>query len=246
MRRFAPTSIILAVTVGAAASGQWLSPSPVRAAASHRTMATIDPATTAPTTTVPLTTPPPPTTTLAPPAVAPPGPAPSAPPLPAPPGCTPKAVPGGAYALGDSVMIDVQQPLQGCVPGITVNGSVSRQWSDGVAIMRQVMASTPAPAEVVVDLGTNGPIVDGDFDSMMSVLRGATRVVFVTVHVDRPWQDQVNAVLARGVARYPNTVLADWQALAAQHPEWFYTDGTHLPVGGAGAQALAGLMASRL
>jgi hypothetical protein len=143
-------------------------------------------------------------------------------------------------------MIDAQQPLQACVPGITVNASVSRQWSDGEAIMRQVMASTPAPAEVVIDLGTNGPIVDADFDSMMSVLRGATRVVFVTVHVDRAWQNQVNAVLANGVARYPTAVLADWQALAVQHPEWFYSDGTHLPIGMAGAQALAGLIASRL
>ena len=41
-------------------------------------------------------------------------------------------------------------------------------------------------------------------------------------------------------------MLADWQGLAAQHPEWFYSDGTHLPIDGPGAQALAALIASKV
>ncbi len=160
--------------------------------------------------------------------------------------CTPVAVPGGAYAVGDSVMIDAQVPLQECVPNIQVNAAVSRQWSDGETILRGVMAGASPPSVVVVALGTNGPITAADFDAMMSILPGASRVVFVTVHVDRPWQNQVNGVLAGGVARYPKAVLADWESLAAQHPEWFYTDGTHLPIGGPGAQALAALIASKV
>lgn len=163
-----------------------------------------------------------------------------------PPPCTPAAVPGGVYAIGDSVLVDAQTPLQSCTPNLQVNASVSRQWSDGEAILRQVVAATPSPSVVVVDLGTNGPISDADFDAMMSILKQASRVVFVTVHVDRSWQDQVNGVLARGVSRYPNAVLADWESLAAQHPEWFYADGTHLPIAGPGAQVLAWLIASKL
>jgi hypothetical protein len=143
-------------------------------------------------------------------------------------------------------MIDAQQPLQECVSNIQVNAAVSRQWSDGETILRGVMAGPSPPAVVVVALGTNGPITDADFDAMMSILQGASRVVFVTVHVDQPWQGQVNGVLANGVSRYPKTVLADWESLAAQHPEWFYSDGTHLPIGGPGAQALAALIASKV
>jgi len=108
------------------------------------------------------------------------------------------------------------------------------------------MAGASPPAAVVVALGTNGPITAADFDAMMSILPGASRVVFVTVHVDKPWQNQVNGVLSSGVARYPKAVLADWESLAAQHPEWFYSDGTHLPIGGPGAQALAALIASKV
>jgi hypothetical protein len=53
-------------------------------------------------------------------------------------------------------------------------------------------------------------------------------------------------VLARGASRYPNVVVADWATLAAQHPEWFAADGTHLAIDGPGAIALAGLVASAL
>jgi hypothetical protein len=153
---------------------------------------------------------------------------------------------GGVYAVGDSVMLDAQEPLQTCLPNAQIDAAVSRQWSDGEAVLRGVMATASPPSVVIVGLGTNGPITGADFDAMMSILQRASRVVFVTVHVDRPWQDQVNSVLASGVARYPKAVLADWASLAAQHPEWFYSDGTHLPIDGVGAQALAALIASKV
>jgi hypothetical protein len=198
------------------------------------TAASLRDATTTTVTTVPPTT----TTTVAPTTTVPGEVLPTA--------CTPATVAGGAYAVGDSVMLDTQQLLQECLPNMDVNAAVSRQWSDGETVLRQVMAGASPPAVVVVALGTNGPISTADFDTMMSILHAATRVVFVTVHVDRPWQDPVNAVLVSGVARYPNAVLADWAGLAAAHPGWFYSDGTHLPINGAGAQALAGLIASKV
>jgi hypothetical protein len=161
--------------------------------------------------------------------------------------CTPGPVTGSVYAVGDSVMIDYQQLLQACVPGIQVNAAVSRQWSDGETVMRSVMAGPSPPSVVVVGLGTNGPITAADFTTMMSILHGATRVVFVTGHVDRAWEEPNNAILASGVAQYRKVaVLADWQSLAAQHPEWFYSDGTHLPIDGPGAQALAALIAAEV
>lgn len=151
---------------------------------------------------------------------------------------------GGVTAVGDSVMLDAAPDLQSDIPGIDVNAAVSRQWATGETVVEQLRSAGQLGATVVVDLGTNGPITTTDFDTMMADLAGVTRVVFVTVHVDRPWQAQVNGVLAAGVPRYPNAALADWAGLAAAHPEWFYTDGTHLPIGGPGAQALAALIAS--
>jgi hypothetical protein len=158
----------------------------------------------------------------------------------------PGFVAGHVTAVGDSVMLDYQGVLQTDIPGIVVDASVSRQWSDGVQILQELKASGQLGAEVIVGLGSNGPITDADFDAMMQVLNGASRVVFVNTHVDRPWQDPNNAVLANGARRFPNVVVADWATLAAQNPGWFGSDGTHLPIDGAGAMALATLVTSTL
>src|SRR6185312_4183363 len=158
----------------------------------------------------------------------------------------PGFVAGHVTAVGDSVMLDYQAPLQTAIPGISVDASVSRQWSEGVQILQELKASGQLGAEVIVGLGTNGPITDGDFDAMMQVLSGASRVVFVNFHVDRPWQDPNNAVLASGASRYPDVFIADWATLAAQNPLWFGDDGTHLAIDGPGAMALAMLVTSTL
>jgi hypothetical protein len=156
------------------------------------------------------------------------------------------APPGGAYAVGDSVLLDAQAALTTDVTGIQVEASVSRQWGQGEALVAAARARGVS-GDIVVFLGTNGPIATADFDAMMTAAKGARRVVFVTVHVPREWQDPNNAVLAAGVARYPGAVVADWNALSSAHPEWFYAgDGTHMPIGGPGAQALAALIASKL
>lgn len=143
-------------------------------------------------------------------------------------------------------MLDYQTALEQDVPGIDVQAAVSRQWSTGETVLQQQLAAGTLGAVVVVGLGTNGPITATDFNSMMTMLSGASRVVFVNVFVDRPWQDPNNAVLAQGVARDRNAALADWYTLAAQHPTWLYPTQTHLPIGGPGAQALSALVASEL
>jgi hypothetical protein len=155
-------------------------------------------------------------------------------------------VAGHVTAIGDSVMLDYQDPLQTDIPGIDVQAAVSRQWSEGESMLQQLKASGQLGSEVIVALGTNGPIAASDFDNMMAILSGASRVVFVNIHVDQPWQDPNNAVIAAGAARYPNVSIADWATLAAQNPQWFGADGTHLAIDGSGADALANLITSTL
>jgi hypothetical protein len=220
--------IILAVVLVAAAAGVALGVVIYRHGSPHRPSSSLLVSgrarpTTLSTATTPTTTT---TTTLPPPA--------------------PGFVAGHVTAVGDSVMLDYQTPLQTDVPGIDVEASVSRQWYTGVSILQQLKSAGQLGAEVVVALSTNGPISDADFDQMMGVLQGASRVVFVNVHVDKPWQDPNNQVLATGAARYPNVVIADWATMAAQNPSWFGSDGTHLAIDGAGTTELASLIASKL
>ncbi len=155
---------------------------------------------------------------------------------------TPAQMAGPVTAVGDSIMIDIQPYLQADVPGVQVDGMVSRQFETGISVVQADRAAGTLGAVLVVELGTNGTVTASDFDAMMQAAAGVKRVVFVNIDVPRPWEAPDNAVLAAGVARYPGVaVLADWYTLSTPHPEWFTPDQVHLePVG---AQALAGLVA---
>jgi hypothetical protein len=157
-------------------------------------------------------------------------------------GAGPPAVPGPVTAVGDSIMIDMQPYLQTDIPGVSVDGVVSRQFETGIGVVQADRAAGTLGSVLVVELGTNGTVTSSDFDAMMQAADGVKRVVFVNVNVPRPWETADNNVLAAGVARYPGlAVLADWNALSTPHPEWFTADQVHLEP--EGAQAMAALVA---
>jgi len=145
-------------------------------------------------------------------------------------------------------MLDCEPDLQRDIPGIDVEGQVSRQWDDGIALAESMKTDRTLGSIVVIDLGTNGPVSVEQFQEMMGVLSGASLVVFVTVHLppSYSWSQSVNVTLEQGVRLYRNTRLADFNALADRNPEWFGSDGVHMPIGGTGAQAMALLIASKI
>ena len=151
-------------------------------------------------------------------------------------------IPGPVTAVGDSIMLDIQPELSVVLPGVTVDGLVSRQFDAGVGVVQADRSAGTLGRVLVVELGTNGPVSASAIDAMMQAASGVSRVVFVNVCVPRDWTTPDNAVLAAAVGRYPGmAVLADWNALATPHPEWFTADQVHLNP--AGAAALATLIA---
>lgn len=232
-------SALVALGVAACGSGSPAasrSDPPRHAVAAHSTAATA----TTTTTTVPVTATTAPavaTTTTAPGAAH--GPI-TSPPLPA---AGPGFVADHVTAVGDSVMIDYQGALARDIPGVAVTAVVGRGWTNGESALAQLKSEGQLGAVVIVGLGTNGPITSTQFDAMMSILSGASRVVFVNTHVDREWQDPNNSVLAVGASRNTRAFVVDWKSLAELHPTWLYSTGTHLPIDGPGAQALAALVA---
>jgi len=130
-------------------------------------------------------------------------------------------------------MLDARAALQRAIPGIDVDAVVGRQFSAGIADVTMRLAAGHLGQEVILGLGTNGPIAPQQFDDMMQLLRGR-RVIVVNVHVARPWADEVNGVLNQGVQHWPNAVLVDWSTFSESHPELFGSDGIHLePAAGA-------------
>jgi hypothetical protein len=148
---------------------------------------------------------------------------------------------GPGVAVGDSVLDDVKlyAPTTLTSHGISIDAAVGRQWKVGISILTALRAAGQLPPIVIVALGSNGRITATLFDQMMQACAGAQRVVFMTV--TGPLIGN-NPIIRAGVARYPTAALADWNILAAKHPQWFAPDHVHL--GPSGATALGNLLAS--
>ena len=163
--------------------------------------------------------------------------------------CTAGFVCGHVTAIGDSVMLDAQPDLQADIPGIDVEAEVSRQWDDGIALVQDMKADRTLGSIVVIDLGTNGPVDLEQFQQMMSALSGASVVVFVTVHLPPyySWVEIGQRHPRAGRTRCTTTPGSPTSTPSpTQNPEWFGSDGVHMPIGGTGAQAMARLIASTI
>jgi peptidoglycan/LPS O-acetylase OafA/YrhL len=152
---------------------------------------------------------------------------------------------GRVSAIGDSVMLGAAATLTRAVPALDVmDAEVGTQVSYAIEILRWRRDAGQLGDVVVVHLGNNGAFAAGQFDEMMEVLGDERRVVFVNVRVPRAWEGPNNAVIAEGVARHPNAVLADWYSASAYHPEFFVEDGVHLQT--EGQRVYADLIAAQL
>ena len=144
-------------------------------------------------------------------------------------------------AIGDSVMLAAAGDLALAISGIEIDAEVGRPVSAAIDVLRALYNAGQLGDVVVVHIGNNSPFSPSQFDEMMELMAGVTRVVFVNLKVPRGWEGPNNAVLAEGVTRYPSAVLADWYSASVDHPE-FFLDGVHLRP--EGVQAYAQLMAA--
>lgn len=88
----------------------------------------------------------------------------------------------------------------------------------------------------VVDVGYND-YVDQYQDDMETVVKGliakgVQHIIWTTMHEVRTDYRSINATIRAEAAKWPQIVIADWNA-ASQGQDWFNSDGIHLNSGGA-------------
>jgi peptidoglycan/LPS O-acetylase OafA/YrhL len=150
----------------------------------------------------------------------------------------------GVTAIGDSIMIDVAPYLQQMLPGVDIDAKVGQQLVQVLATVPTLKADGDVGNRLIIELGTNGPYSPTQLRTLLNSLGPMQKIVLVNTHVPRPWQTQVNQVIATVAASYPNITLLNWNADSANHPTYFYTDGVHLNP--TGAKYLATLMVQAL
>ncbi|HET8629417.1 MAG TPA: acyltransferase family protein [Thermomicrobiales bacterium] len=153
------------------------------------------------------------------------------------PSCPPVA-PHHVTAIGDSVMVGAADALASYLgPGVTIDAHIGRQASEVPTVIRERRGYGDLGDIVIIDIGTNGGMTDGEFDAIMAELKDVRAVFFVNVLAPRSWEGPNNAILANGVGRYQNALLIDWHREGGGHPDYLAPDGIHLTPQGQSAYA---------
>jgi hypothetical protein len=103
-------------------------------------------------------------------------------------------------------------------------------------------AMPSVPETVVVEMGYNdyeGTFAQGVDETMQAlVARGATHVLWLTLHTARDPYPALNVLLGDAAKRWPQLELVNWDAWAYGHAaDWFQDDLTHLKDAGGIAMA---------
>jgi hypothetical protein len=91
-----------------------------------------------------------------------------------------------------------------------VDAVVGRQYRAAADVVGALKDQGRLGQAVVLHLGNNGPMSAETFRRVMDLLVDVPKVVVVNVRVTKPWEPDVNRVLAEQVPTYPNARLIDW------------------------------------
>jgi hypothetical protein len=137
--------------------------------------------------------------------------------------------------IGDSTSI-LAAPLLGRL-GLEADARGCRQFGQGVQMLAARRRARTLPHVVVLALGANGAIGDGQVAAVLRII-GRHRVLALVTAKRSATSD---ATMHRAAKRHPDRVLlVDWVRHSAGHGAWFAGDGLH--VGQEGARAYARLI----
>lgn len=130
-------------------------------------------------------------------------------------------------------MVDAQPYLQQLLPGIVVDGQVSRQLIQTPPVVSELKAAGQLHRYVVIELGTNGPFTVSQLENLMKQTGPNHGFVLVNTSDPLPWEQAANQVIDQVAASYLHTVLVNWYQAAQRVPQDFYAERVHLLPAGA-------------
>ncbi len=127
--------------------------------------------------------------------------------------------PASALFIGDSITDGGAPALTERLAGwtVTFDAVVGRPSSGGITPAADASISYAVPSVVIVELGTNDadPVAfASNMEQILTSLEGFPLVVWQTVHSPSTVAAAINTEGRKLVARYPNTVIADWETFA--------------------------------
>ena len=132
-------------------------------------------------------------------------------------------------AIGDSVMADASESIQQVMPHAYVEAKVGRQGSDAPAVIKDLKASGHLNKNVVLNLGTNGPMTSETVNNIIDSIGKGHQIYWVTAHVPtKSWEKTVNNQIKEAAKKHHNVHVVDWNRQSANHDDWFAGDKVHM------------------
>ena len=139
----------------------------------------------------------------------------------------------GVACIGDSVMPGSSGELRKVLPGCIIDAEVSRYVGGGLDAAKEMAAQRRLGKNVVIALGTNGPIAgyekyEVQTRALLEYLGPDRHIFWVNVYCpELSWQQTNNDYLVSMAKDHPNVTIVDWYGLVSKHPEWLGGDGIH-------------------
>jgi peptidoglycan/LPS O-acetylase OafA/YrhL len=137
------------------------------------------------------------------------------------------------FAIGDSVMLGAADELKAA--GFTVDAGESRAFVRGIDVVQALSDRSRLPQELVIHLGTNGPISNDQMDMMMRLVANVPKVLLIqNVVPDGSYDEDNNLLMINVASSLANVEVLYWDGLAQQcQGDCIYQDGIHLKSTGA-------------
>ncbi|MFT5978052.1 MAG: peptidoglycan/LPS O-acetylase OafA/YrhL [Candidatus Azotimanducaceae bacterium] len=137
------------------------------------------------------------------------------------------------FAIGDSVMLGAADELKAA--GFTVDAGESRAFVRGIDVVQALSDRSRLPQELVIHLGTNGPISSDQMDMMMRLVANVPKVLLIqNVVPDGSYDEDNNLLMINVASSLANVEVLYWDGLAQQcQGDCIYQDGIHLKSTGA-------------
>lgn len=140
--------------------------------------------------------------------------------------------------IGDSMVSVSIDGILAEFPGAMVDGVPNRKWDQAQQIVEHHLQDGSLSPYVVITFGTNGGIPDrAVLDRVLDTLGPRRAVVLVTLYGQSTFIEPDNKILQDEARKRPNVAVADWNKVAAAHPEYLQSDQTHPNIEGANVYA---------
>lgn len=142
--------------------------------------------------------------------------------------------------VGDSVTLNAYAEISAAFPHGVVDGQVSRQASQALAVFEGYRDRGVAGDVVVFAVGTNGALTQDLLEQVVAAVGPDRELYLVNNRAPVDWVEGNNRLIQECADAHDNVHVVDWYGASQGHDDWFEADGTH-PVQ-AGRDAYAQLM----